>query len=396
MHVGDRLRILVAGDDGGNAPLPAIQVLLGGGDELLVRETLDPLRGLLQPLGKRSRCTPSQQPGGFFGIGIPVRKIPGTAFHSAELRLLGDAELPPHLPGKFRNRSLATAADVEDLAVERWIHVRGRQDECAAGILHIDKIPRRAGIDKRGQRAAQRTLQNIRNQTRSVLERTVDGIEPQVDAGEPAMLAHVSEEVGGRHLGDGVVTVGLAGLLLGRPAGIGSVFRGTSGMHIGRDPHLGAELDEIDQGLKIGLVDLRGIVLEGVGPVGHTVQNRLGAGVHHHVLGGHRIRQVDGDDPVIGDILQPPRFLMLHDGKDIGTHRRNHAVEIRPDEPRGPEHKDWSTQIPNGCLCLAHPIRLFRKRLPLRGRSRRPCRSAAAGNPVIHTHRRDACGRTDG
>ena len=60
-------------------------------------------------------------------------------------------------------------------------------------------------------------------------------------------------------------------------------------MHIRRDPHLGTEFDKVDQGLEIGLVDLEGILLKGVSPVGHTVQNRLGAGVDHHVFGGNGV-----------------------------------------------------------------------------------------------------------
>ena len=98
-------------------------------------------------------------------------------------------------------------------------------DERITNIVDIDEVPRGIRVDQGRERAFQTFGDQIRNQTRQVLEGTVHGIESKVQHGKAANIPDIGYVITRRRLRNGIVAIRLKGRLLQRASAIGSVFR---------------------------------------------------------------------------------------------------------------------------------------------------------------------------
>src|SRR5882757_8345183 len=139
-------------------------------------------------------------------VGKPVGEVPLTARHVV-YRLAADIKEALRGGDYFPYSRLSSRPQIVGFAVVSLAQLETDLDERARDIVNVDKVARDVRIDKFGILARVSKMHDIRNQSGGIFQRAVGRIQAEVGTGQSLLFAKEVDQAGGRHLGNGIVTV---------------------------------------------------------------------------------------------------------------------------------------------------------------------------------------------
>ena len=125
-------------------------------------------------------------------------------------------------------------------------------------------------------------------------------------------------------------------------------------MYIGSKRSGCKQADQIDDGLKVGLVNQVSVFLERISAIGDTIEDRLRSYTVDEIFACRKIIKINRNNAFILDISQPPPLVEIDHRVDIVANGGEYLVQVGTDKTRCARDQNRAAQCAYVGLQIRH------------------------------------------